>query len=233
MATLILGNGFTAKYFSQISDSELFVAGNNTADPIYFDFYDEATWNNLPEADSCLITLKLTDPDLAQKLYEQKLKNCQKIILISSAGIFKNEEVDGVISERSEIDEDSDRANAESVLINHGAIRICPGLIYGHERSLRDWLKQGRIKNARKIINLIHVKDLCRIIHLLFSKTPEEKTLLVSDNNPLRWQELADFFKVAVPSSNPGLESKRIDSSTIRKYLPEDFVFINPKCEEN
>lgn len=227
MKTVIFGCGFTGtnllKYLPNAHCTELPELCKNGQIP--FNFYDPATWKNIPKFDQAIITFKMTDPLLAKKfagmLYQKK------IILLSSARNLINSQPNEMIDESCLLS-DTPRPISESHFKSFSTI-LYLGLIWGADRMPTKWISEGRIKNGEKFINLIHVDDICKIIlFILESKSKLNQQYLTSDGNPVKWVELAKQKGLDLSCHKSGLESRRFNTTKLKAILPDDFQFYKP-----
>ena len=227
MKTVIFGCGFTGtnllKYLPNAYCTELPKLCQN--DQIPFDFYDSATWENIPNFDQAIITFKMTDPLIAEQFATMLSK--KKVILLSSARNLINSQPNEIIDENSLLS-DTPRPISESHFKSFSTI-LYLGLIWGADRTPTKWISEGRIKNGEKFINLIHVDDICRIIQFLLErKSKPNQQYLASDGKPVKWAELAKPKGLNLSSHKCGLESRRFNTTKLKAILPDDFQFHTP-----
>ena len=226
MKTLIIGSGFSGSAFQLIQNnsfcSELphLCSGRE----IPFDMNDRQTWQNLPDFDQCLITCKITARKNAGLFV--KFLNNRPTILLSTAKCLINERPDGIINEYSPL-VDSPRNIAEAPFAEFCCIMHL-GLIWGKHRSILQWLKNGRIKNGRKLVNLIYIEDLADICRIFLKNNAPAGRYLISDGRAQRWQTLADQFKLQLSSDECGTESRSFDTAKMQGILPKSFCFKRP-----
>lgn len=226
MKTVIFGCGFTgtqlSKFLPEALCTELPELCSESQIP--FDFKDIETWKNIPHFDQAVVTFKMTDTGLAKQF--SKLLEGKKTIILSSARNFSNSEINELISEKNPL-KSNPRSMAEAQFTNQ-AVTLYLGLIWGYSRNPAKWISEGRIKNGEKLINLIHVDDLCKIILYFLNHYQQGESFLVSDGKPLKWSEIAMKSNFNLKSQEPGLESRQFNTAKLLGTLPKDFQFHKP-----
>ena len=192
---------------------------------IHLDYRDEKSWSLFNKYCYIVFTCKLNCPQSAERL-SQKLKHKKKIILLSTAKAFTTSTAGETINENFRLDA-SLRNSAESQFLPFASI-LHLGLIWGQNRIAEKWLKSGKIKNGNKLVNFIHVDDLCQIIICLLKQEEQHGRLLVSDGQPVQWHSLAERYDIKLACSECGPESKKIDNHKLLSLLPHDFQFTLP-----
>ncbi|MCM8532920.1 MAG: hypothetical protein NE330_17255 [Lentisphaeraceae bacterium] len=223
MKTLIIGNGFCgSRLKSVIPNSAVAELPKHASDDcIPFDLIDEKDWTVFSKYQNIIITCKLENKDLALKL-SAALKN-KFVLILSTAKAFVVSTSNEVINETFPLEINS-RNTAENYFLEFSSI-LHLGLIWGEERQPKKWLKQKRIKNGNKLVNLIHVDDICSIIKYLTAEQIYTGRLLVSDGKPLTWEVIANHNNIQLPSTRTGVESKKFDTQKLKNLLPKDYQF--------
>lgn len=226
MKTIIFGHGFCGSRLSSIleNSSSTEIPEKCPTNLIPFDFNDSDTWSNLPDFDSAIITFKMENLSQSEKL--ANLLKDRKVIILSSARNLKNITPAQTIDENTPL-ADNQRVKCESFFEKHAVI-LYLGLIWGVNRHPKKWLEEGRIKNGKKIINMIHVEDICHIVKRLLNSDIKSGKYLISDGHPLEWNELAEYYNVKLNQTNPGVESRKFNTKKLQAILPEDYNFKKP-----
>ena len=231
--TLILGCGYTGSRLLELLPGSVGVDLPSQAGPgvLPLDLSKAEDTAHLPECDSSILTFKLESRQQARQLKEHL--HCRRLIILSSAGAFRVPEADAEIDESCPLQENE--RNAAEQLFEAEALILHLSLLYDDKlRQPSRWLQEGRIKNGRKYINLIHREDLCEIIRLLLGEDPfPTGRLLVSDGRPLRWSELAGKLNCPQPPlRETGIESKQVLNHRLLQVLPEEISFRKPVQED-
>jgi hypothetical protein len=225
MKILILGCGYVGiRLKNKLSCAGTELPTKCTGDLIPFDFYNISTWEILDQFDACVITFKMEEVKQAQKLRE-KLRN-KKIIILSTAKVFLNSIPDGTISEETELSQSS-RNYCEELFLPTAIIMHC-GLIWGPHRQPEKWFENKRIHNGNKLINLIHVDDLCEIITILLTNDTIHERLLVASPRTYKWSDIAIKYGVNLSQKENGSESRSFNTKKLTSLLPQNFKFTEP-----
>lgn len=226
MRTIIFGHGFCGSRLSSIleNSSSTEIPEKCSTNLIPFDFNDSDTWSNLPDFDSAIITFKMENLSQSEKL--ANLLKDRKVIILSSARNLKNSSPAQIIDENTPL-ADNQRVKCESYFEKHAVI-LYLGLIWGDNRHPKKWLEEGRIKNGKKIINMIHVEDICHIVKRLLNSDIKSGKYLISDGHPLEWNELAEYYNVKLNQTTPGIESRKFNIKKLQAILPEGYNFQKP-----
>lgn len=214
---LVLGKGFCGSRFCESEANSLGTSHIKGDGELYFDLNDRDSWQNLPACPSkVLLTFKVLDLLLIQDFYQEYLHQAQQVIVIGSVAVYQVKFPNETISEATEIDFDKHpRAHCEEFLRSKGATILHSGLIWGYERSFEKWLNSGRIKNASKLINPIHVDDIVNVLQALFKSDSHNENIILSDGKAIEWKCISEHYQVDLPSRKPGLESKVLDNSKL------------------
>ena len=226
MRTIIFGHGFCGSRLTSIIDNvtSTEIPENCDTNLVPFDFNDSGTWKNLPDFDKAVITFKMENLCQSEKFAD--LLNNKKVVILSSARNLKNSVPNQEIDEEFPL-ADNNRVKCESYFETHAVI-LYLGLIWGDNRQPQKWLQEGRIKNGNKIINMIHVDDICHIVKLLLNSEIKSGKYLVSDGKPLEWNELAKLYKVKLDQADTGIESRKFNTKKLQTFLPESYLFKKP-----
>lgn len=226
MRTIIFGHGFCGSRLASIIDNATSTEIPDKCDSslVPFDFNDSNTWKNLPDFDSAVITFKMENQSQSEK-FADLLKN-KKVVILSSARNLKNSVPNQEIDEEFPL-ADNDRVICENYF-EKNAVILYLGLIWGDNRQPQKWLQEGRVKNGKKIINMIHVDDICHTVKLLLNSEIKSGKYLVSDGEPLEWNELAELYNLKLDQAEPGIESRKFNTKKLQSFLPESYLFKKP-----
>jgi hypothetical protein len=225
MRTIIFGNGYCGGYFKSILNGAACteLQQPTQAENIYFDFNNESTWKNLPDFDRCIITFKMNDPLKASAFSE--LLNSKRVIILSSARCLVNSSSNEVIDEKKPLN-NSLRNQCESEFPQASILHL--GLIWGPGREPQRWIKEKRIKNGNKLINLIHLEDIGNITKLFLKQDNLQGRFLISDGIKRTWSQLAKKYSLTLPTQNIGLESRGFNTDKLKSILPQNYCFVCP-----
>jgi len=233
---LILGSGYTGKFLKPQLEAAGFEVkeSNRTGNKDFvFLFDDSESWNNLPkDAYISFALFSAESPEAAREFASKILTRFKKLIIVSTTGLFKTTQVDEIVTESSVLDTSSLRFQSEEILRKSGAILIHAAGIYGPGRSPISWLKRGLIKDPNKILNLIHVEDLCRFLIAAASKALPGSRFIACDKKSYRWSEIIAQLKsqgVELPAIPPTTEkpplSRQIQAISSRDQLGVELAF--------
>ena len=163
-------------------------------DAIRFDLEDESSWTALPKEGPVVITFGLDEKHIPhyEKLWDQYLKD-RPVFVLAAISVFDWEPTNRVITEDSPLTGKSmftgkaqeSKVNGEKwVLAKGGSILylsgICSdigdgkedetGTVMGGDRSIKSFFDKGYVKNGLKVMNVIHVNDICKILEVVLSK---------------------------------------------------------------
>ena len=219
MKTLILGQGFVGSHFKKAQPQALCADRIEGQAEFFFDFENEKTWDKLPEAESILITFKIENLELCQKFYRSILAKASKVFILATAKCYQVAIPDGLVNEESRL-HDSPRNRCEEWLRLQGCTILPLGLIHGAERSIEKWLRERRIKNGRKMVNLIHIDQLIETLHQLMHKDDlQGQRINIVEGSGLTWQSIAQQYQIELPEQEVGTESKIVGHAKLRKIL--------------
>ncbi|MCM8537979.1 MAG: hypothetical protein NE334_18700 [Lentisphaeraceae bacterium] len=223
MKTLIIGNGFCGAYLNKaLPSSDIAELPEKAVEgTIPFDLRDESQWSLFYDYKNIIITCKIDTESLGKKL--ALFLNKKFVIVLSTAKAFTVSKINEFINEASKLEKNL--RNLAEAHFEKNANILHLGLIWGGNRQPQKWLEQGRIKNGNKMVNLIHVDDICYIINHLIKSQMKAGRILVSDNTPITWQNIASKHGIKLPSKPLGIESKQFHTQKLKKILPKDYKF--------
>ena len=234
---LILGFGYTASFLkkrilNKYPQDKVSSTSRTNESHILFDLEDPETWDSLPQADLTYWTFPAVPLDLVKEFLTKKKTHLGQIIVIgSTSGFLVNENGENV-NEKSSLDLSLDRVQGEDYLRSQGSILMMASGIYGEGRNPLDWVKKNYVGKSSKIVNMIHVVDLCNfLLNASFLGKPGS-LYIASDGNPQSWEEVITLWeKRGLVSQVAYKESKRIskkiDSSSSIRELNVTLQFQN------
>ena len=223
MSTLIFGKGYCGRYLKPLLANAQCAELPDLKDDedIPFDFNDTNTWEQLTGFDTYVFTLKMENTKNAARL-AQLTQGSQRIIL-SSARCFGNSLPDQLIDETTPI-KNTLRNQCESLFLPNACLMHL-GLIWGKDREPQTWLKEGRIRNGQKFINMIHLHDIGNIVKNMIHQDQQGR-FLISDGIRQRWSEFAATIDLTLPANNTGQESRVFNTEKLQACLPEAYKFL-------
>jgi nucleoside-diphosphate-sugar epimerase len=167
-----------------------------------FELSDPSSWTALP-ASECTVCLFPVDvlamlPAFASMLAEKS----RRTVVLGTTSSY------GAASHAGPADVSTPlmrtpRVEGEELLREQGAVVLrCAG-IYGPASGLRparnplDWLRAGRIADADRVVNLVHVEDVCTAIIGAMDAPCRGEQFIVSDGTPRSWGEIASWARAA------------------------------------
>ena len=226
MDTLVLGKGYVGKAFCKDNPTAIGtrrkVTGSGTPS---FDLENSCTWKNIPPAENVIWTFPATSLAKIETFYEERLKNCQNLIVLASTSRYIVKRQKERIDENSELDKSLLRVQGEEFLKSKGATVVALAGIYGPDRDPVSWLYKGLIKNPNKMLNLIHLSDIVAILNFLLKNPQKAETFNLSDGYAKSWKEIGE--KAGFYFRMPGERelSKIITNDKIKMLLPDNYKF--------
>lgn len=234
---LILGTGYVGSFLknyikSRESNSQVFSTSRTSKEHLCFDLNDARTWNHLPSVDYCYWTFPTTALSLVKNFYEKKHKDLGQLIVVGSTGSFKVSSPEQIVSEASDLNLHLDRVQGESYLRSQGAILVMASGIYGPGRDPLQWVKDGRVGKNNKLVNMIHVKDLCQFLYNSTLHGEKNNLYIASNNKAHRWLDVINSWEERamvsnVPFKDPKSFGKRINCSWSIDQLKINLKFPN------
>jgi nucleoside-diphosphate-sugar epimerase len=235
---LILGAGYSAGFIEKhlrAKEAAARIATTSRSKPLHirFDFLDPASFENIPQSKSAIVTFPVDQIEQANEFASRVLGKFNKTLVISSTGLFKTDAPNAKVTEDSPLDESQARAQAEEILRQAGAVLIHASGIYGPGRDPRAWVSSGRVGRSERLANFIHVEDLCEFLWQANQRANPHSRWIASDGLPLSWSEIIDTWgaEFNLQASESAIaarrESKRIDSSKSIKELGVRLKYSN------
>jgi nucleoside-diphosphate-sugar epimerase len=180
---------------------EIVTTSRANPDLIKFVLEDQSTWSHLPgDSDGTFFTMPVKDSKTVKVFLSEMAAQLGKIVCIGSTSEFAVTEHDQVVTEKSTLDTNNPRVQAENEILRAGGICVISAGIYGPGRSPLRWVREGRIVSNERYVNFIHVEDLANILgKAMLSGKPGEK-YLASDGQPMRWSDI-----ISIWHETPGL----------------------------
>lgn len=209
---IILGCGFVGKHLVNYlkDDYDIYTTSRHPSlniidlpNPLIFDLNIRETYDNLPK-DSIIIWNFPAQPiEKLKEFYNFTLENniLIKIIYGSTSAYIDKE---GLIDETFSTNENIERVRGENFLLENGANILQLSGIYGDSRHPFNWLNKGLIKNSNKTVNLIHVKDICKITKKLLSLNLQSQRINLSDGINYLWK---DLWELGIKNNEVKVES--------------------------
>jgi nucleoside-diphosphate-sugar epimerase len=192
---LILGSGYLGAMLARLAPDALHTSrspAQRAADRrwLRFDADDPTSWGGLTgvEADAAVVALPLHARLDVAGLWNALAAITTRVVVIGSTSALRA--MNGVVSDETPIDARGPRAAAEEAVRLRGASLLHAAGIYGPARNPLDWVRRGRIANAGKLVNLIHVDDLARACLFVLERFRPALRAVASDGRPRRWSEI-------------------------------------------
>lgn len=194
MRIAFLGSGYTGQFFSFSEDETLHTSrrADRASRPGWtvFDAAQPTTWNAVRTfaPDGVVVAFALRGAAHEERLANFLFALAPRVVCIGSTGGLLA--VNGEVTDGSPLASGNARAVAEERLRLHGATILHAAGIYGPGRNPLDWLRDGRIANAGKLVNLVHGEDLARACRFLLEHFQGGERLVLSDGQPRPWRDI-------------------------------------------
>lgn len=227
---------------------------------VEFDLAREDTWANLPPQDSLtatVITFALSASQLPsfEKLFAGHIIAADKpLVCLGTTSVFHAEDHTSVVDESSPLTgmgvtgaSLADRVEGENWMLSKGAaIFYLSGIVgdeeeegvsYGEPRPLRPFFEKGYARNGLKLVNFIHVKDICKIIALFLKDEAGAIAIkgerVILSCGAFRLKDLAKGLGVEplpeiIPPDKTMNSSKIISTAKLCSMLPANFEWTLP-----
>lgn len=227
----ILGHGYCgSRLYASHPMAKVTSRKPTSNDQVYFQLEDPESWPNIPPSKQILWTFACTNSTLERQFFSFLKQRCEQVFIYSTTSVYQHTFNGQTMDEMSPIDDTKPRAIAEENYRQQGACLLTLCGIVGPDRNPINWLKKGRIKNANKAVNLIHVDDIVSITGLLLLQQLAGLRLNLAPAKTYTWSAIASAHKYAF--SNEALKGpasmKLIQNTQLLNYLPHNFTFINP-----
>lgn len=247
-ALVILGAGYTGRIlYTKACDAgwrvlatsrqpEVQLAHLPPAARLAFDLARRETWDALPHDPSVIWCFPARPLDQVQAFASDSLARAQRLVVLGSTSAY-DLPASADTSAAPELDEDapltlaSPRVQGEEYLRQrHGAIVLRVAGIYGPGRNVLSWIRQGRVTDSPRYVNLIHVEDLAGICLAALARGTPGEAYNVSDGTPRRWAEICEeaerrWHIAAGPAHPDGRPGKRIVTEKLERL---GYTFTHP-----
>ena len=226
MTVLVLGSGYLGTALAVRCPDAVHTSrepANRSADRrwLRLDVADKSTWGALDGliADVVIVAAPMTPEYDLEALWKLLATISSRVVMVGATSAFGNA---GVVTDDSLIDPMNPRAAAEERLRIQGAAVIHASGIYGPGRNPLDWVRRGRIANAGKLVNLVHVDDLARACLFLGETYESGLRVVCSDGTPRRWRDILAEAVVRGWIADPHLPDEEDPSS--KRVVPQELI---------
>lgn len=194
-----------------------------------FDLAQSETWTNIPKDAHLVWCFPAIPLDKVKDFFLTRAKQSGRILVMGSTSAYQPESL--TVSEVTSLKMDLPRVQAEEYLrANYGAIIIRLAGLYGPGRNVCDWIRNGKIKNTKKWVNLLHVEDAAAICLNALEKATSGSTYLASDGHPRTWNEIclvaATTWQVPIPALTLSqISGKQVSIRKLQTELQYTFRF--------
>ncbi|MGB6122336.1 MAG: hypothetical protein WBG80_10530 [Bacteroidota bacterium] len=166
-----------------------------------FDLSRPDTWEDLPSSSKYVWLFPAEPLEAVERFLPRLLPRSTRIVVIGTTSSYRQTREHELISEASPLDMESERVRGEELLRSRGAIVLRSAGIYGPPvaglpaRNPLDWLRRGRIAEADRYLNLVHVQDLAAVIGRALESSLTGDQFIVTDGAPRRWREIYSWAR--------------------------------------
>ena len=237
------------------SDEKVLELKSLGLEAVEFDLSRENTWKNLPPQEAVsatIITFALSKSQLPelQKLFAKHIAVDKPILCLGTTSVFQVENHESVIDETTPLTGMSitgtslkDRSEGENWTLSRGAaILHLSGIVgdkeeekkNGKSRSVHSFFQKGYVLNGLKLVNFVHVKDICKIMSSLLKNAEKIKgQRIIVSCGAFRWRDLAKGLGIdSLPEFPPPDErmkgSKILSTAKLCSLLPSDYEWTLP-----
>lgn len=229
---VILGAGYTGRFiyhavrrrrrpvFATSRDPDAHLTFARPGHRIRFDLRQPDTWTKIPSSSDIIWCFPALPRDVAGTFARHVIDANSRLILLGSTSAYRAGRP-GFIDERAPVNRSLLRvASEEHLRTTCGAVVLRLAGLYGPGRHVFDWIRNGKIKNSPKYVNLIHVEDVAELCLLALQHAAPGSTYIVSDGHPRPWADICRFaaerFQIAVPPATVTREAgKRLSPQKI------------------
>ena len=211
---IILGSGYTGRFLfplAMASGWNVFATSRRpethlptipAAHRLFFDLGRPETWKNLPAPAVLIWCFPAVDSTYLRQFASAYLAQTKRMIVLGSTSAHVVDQ--DRITEQSPLKWDLPRVQGEEFLreTNKATVIRLSG-IYGPGRNPINWIRKGRIRHARKWVNLIHVLDAAQVCLWAIEHGQPGESYLASDGKPRRWEEILLYAYEKWNVSNP------------------------------
>lgn len=232
---VILGAGYTGRFiyraarrrrrpvFATSRDPDVRLTFAQPHHRIRFDLQQPETWTQVPQRSDIIWCFPALPRNVADTFAQHARDAHSRLILLGSTSAYRTDRP-GLIDERVPVNRSLPRvASEEHLRATYGAVVLRLSGLYGLGRHVFDWIRNGKIKNSQKFVNLIHVEDVAELCLLALQHAAPGSTYILSDGHPRPWADVcrfaAEHFQVAIPPATVTPEAgKRLSA---RKVLSD------------
>ncbi len=229
---VILGAGYTGRFIYRVARRRRRPVFATSRDPdahltfaqphhrIRFDLQQPGTWTRIPQRSDIIWCFPALPQDVAETFARHALDAHSRLILLGSTSAYRTGR-SGLIDERVPVNRSLPRvASEERLRTTYGAVVLRLSGLYGPGRHVFDWIRNGKIKNSQKSVNLIHIEDVAELCLLALQHAAPGSTYILSDGQPRPWADICRFaaerFQIAVPPATVTREAgKRLSAKKI------------------
>ena len=229
---VILGAGYTGRFiyraarrrrrpvFATSRDPDAHLTFAQPHHRIRFDLRQPETWKQIPPQSDIIWCFPALPPDVAATFAQYAIAADSRLLLLSSTSAYRAGR-SGLIDERMTVNRSLPRvASEEHLRTTCGAVVLRLSGLYGPGRHVFDWIRNSKIKNSPKYVNLIHVEDVAELCLLALQHAAPGSTYIVSDGQPRPWADICRFaaerFQIAIPPATTTRETgKRLSPQKI------------------
>ncbi len=185
---------------------------------LVFDLNETSTWECLRayQFDRAFWLFPAEPLELVKRFWHNYHYVLGKVVVVGSTSAYEVTEAGATVRESNPLRLTIPRVQGEEFLRSQGAIVVRAAGIYGAGRDPRQWVTRGLIQAGHSYINLIHGRDLARLL-MAASRAAPSTQWIASDNHSLRWSTIINRLALKTCDAyDEGLEkpdSKKIDSS--------------------
>lgn len=250
---IVLGSGYTGHVLHMMGSSQGRTIHTTSRTPLTnladiplkhrlkFDLEQPSTWLNIPAGADLIWCFPATPLEQVQAFARTFDAPLRRIVILGSTSAYEasddsTEYPPPWIDESAPIDLSKPRVQGEEFLrMEHGAIVLRVAGIYGPGRNPLDWIRQGRVGQSRKYVNLIHVEDLASICLVALEHGKPGETYNISDGTPYLWSDICATAQqrwgvTAAPANQDHSTGKRISNAKLREEL--GYVLQHPDLYE-
>lgn len=229
---VILGAGYTGRFiyhaarrrrrpvFATSRDPDAHLTFAQPDHRIFFDLQEPDAWMQIPPQSDIIWCFPALPRDVAETFAQHAIDRNSRLLLLGSTSAYRAGR-SGFIDERVPVNRSLLRvASEEHLRTTYGAVVLRLSGLYGPGRHVFDWIRNGKIKNSPKYVNLIHVEDVAELCLLALQHAAPGSIYIVSDGHPRSWTDICRFaterFRIAVPPATATRETgKRLSPRKI------------------
>ena len=264
MKTLVLGGGWVGARYCLLnpsaciattrSEDKFSVLKSLGIEAVEFDLAREETWSNLPpkdEVSATIITFPLLKSQVPHwdKLLAGHIAVDKPLVCLGTSSVFQVGDHESVVNENTPLIDTAgsllaDRSEGEKWVLSKGAAVLhLSGIVGDHDegtnvcgtpRSIRAFFQNGWITSGLRLMNLVHVKDICKIVALIIGKFAEIRAeRLIVSCGAFRCQDFAKSLGLAalpeiLPPDESTNKTKILSTSKLCSLLPAEYEWTLP-----